>query len=454
MNLRQGIPRHPLAIAGVIIGATSATVFIALVLASLLGLFDGPYSGLILFVALPVMFTLGVALVVLGTWRHRLARGSGAEEDWPVWDFRVLRTRRLALLWSMFIALNIVTILVVGYGGLHAMETPGFCGQVCHTPMHPQFTAWQAGTHATVACASCHVGSGAQGFLHAKLAGTRQLAHVITNAYPRPVPAGSGADSPVGGVPCATCHDVNRVRGNVVRVIREYADDEANTETVTTLLMHLGRGGSSGRAIHWHADPSVRVEYAAADEGRQKIPYVKVTDASGRVTEYEDTDAGGGSVDRSHLRVMTCADCHNSIGHGMAATPEQAVDRAIGARQIDRALPFIRREAVRVLKATYPSADDADRGIEDDLRRTYQKQAPNGDQEIARTIAAIRALYRRNVFDTMKVTWGTYPDNSSHIIAPGCNRCHGGTTKSKDGKVISDDCEYCHTEIPTPELPK
>ena len=114
MNLRADLPRHPLAMAGVVLAATSAIVFIALVLASFLGLFDGPYSGLILFVALPSMFTLGVALVVLGDWRHRVARGSAAEEDWPVWDFRVLRMRRLALVWSMFIALNIVTILVVG----------------------------------------------------------------------------------------------------------------------------------------------------------------------------------------------------------------------------------------------------------------------------------------------------------------------------------------------------
>lgn len=453
MNLRAGLPRHPLAVAGTLIAATSAIVWIALVLAALVGLFEGPYAGLILFVAIPVAFTLGVALIVLGGWRHHVARGTAGDEEWPVWDFRVPRTRRMLLLWSLFGALNIVAILVVGYGGLHAMETPAFCGQTCHTPMHPQFTAWQAGTHGTVACASCHVGAGAQGFLHAKLAGTRQLAHVITGSFPRPIPA--GADSPVGGVPCAQCHDVNRVRGNTVRVVREYADDETNTETVTTLLMHLGRGSPSGRAIHWHADPSVRIEYAAADHARQNIPYVKVTDAAGRVTEYEDTDAKGGSVDRSRLRLMTCSDCHNSTGHGMAGTPEQAVDRAIGSREIDRGLPFIRREAVRVLKASYPSGADAERSIEEDLRRTYQKQAPNADQaSIVQTIAAIRALYRRNVFDTMKVTWGSYPDNSSHIVAPGCNRCHGGSHKSKDGKTINDDCEYCHTEVETPTLPK
>ena len=58
-------------------------------------------------------------------------------------------------------------------------------------------------------------------------------------------------------------------------MIREYADDEANTETMTVLQLHVGRPSSSGRAIHWHADPTTRVEYVATDHGQQTIPYVQ-----------------------------------------------------------------------------------------------------------------------------------------------------------------------------------
>jgi hypothetical protein len=66
-----------------------------------------------------------------------------------------------------------------------------------------------------------------------------------------------------------------------MRVFREYADDEANAETVTVMRMHVG-GASSAAGIHRHADPSLRIEYVATDAERQTIPYVKVTDASGR----------------------------------------------------------------------------------------------------------------------------------------------------------------------------
>ena len=49
-------------------------------------------------------------------------------------------------------AVNIVIILLAGYGGAARDGIAGFCGQACHTPMHPQFTAWQAAPHSEVTC--------------------------------------------------------------------------------------------------------------------------------------------------------------------------------------------------------------------------------------------------------------------------------------------------------------
>jgi hypothetical protein len=44
----------------------------------------------------------------------------------------------------------------------------------------------------------------------------------------------------------------------------------------------------------------------------------------------------------------------------------------------------------------------------------------------------------------MKIAWGTYPNNIGHEDFLGCFRCHDGSHKSADGKVIPDDCETCH----------
>ena len=35
---------------------------------------------------------------------------------------------------------------------------------------------------------------------------------------------------------------------------------------------------------------------------------------------------------------------------------------------------------------------------------------------------ALVAIYNRNVFPDLKVTWGTYPDNLGHTAFPGCLR--------------------------------
>ena len=58
--------RHPLSLAGVIITTASAAGFLALVAASLLGVFQNPYAGLVVFVALPAIFVSGLLLIPFG----------------------------------------------------------------------------------------------------------------------------------------------------------------------------------------------------------------------------------------------------------------------------------------------------------------------------------------------------------------------------------------------------
>jgi len=446
--------RHPLAIAGALITTTAAVVFVALLIAALVGLFDNPYAGLIVFVAIPALFILGLLLIPVGMWleRRKLARHPETAHDWPVFDFRQPRVRRFALLLTALTAVNIVIVLVAGYGSLHSMESPGFCGQTCHTPMHPQFTAWQDGEHARIACVNCHVGEGARGFVHAKAAGTRQLAHVITGSFPRPIPPGT--HPPVGGytTTCGRCHQPAKVAGDVIRVKREYAEDEANTETMTILMMHVGRANPSGRSIHWHADPATRIEFASTDSARQTITYVKMTDAKGQVKEYFAPEAGGQAASADQLRLMECVDCHNQVGHRIAATPELSVDAAIAAGEVSRTLPFARREGVRLLKASYANEEAAVQGIDQELRRFYSSDGRTADgQALGRAVAAIQSAYRSNVFPQMKVTWGSYPDNSGHSASPGCFRCHDGSKTAKDGTVLNDDCELCHKEVDKPQ---
>ena len=147
MKRFEALARHPLAIAGAVITTASAAVFIALVIAVFAGMFENPYAGLVIFLAIPAVFVVGLLMMPAGMWleKRRLRRDPTAPADWPVVDFRHPVVRRRVLLLVALTGVNIVIILLAGYGGLHAMESPQFCGQACHTPMHPQFTAWGNG---------------------------------------------------------------------------------------------------------------------------------------------------------------------------------------------------------------------------------------------------------------------------------------------------------------------
>lgn len=140
-------------------------------------------------------------------------------------------------------------------------------------------------------------------------------------------------------------------------------------------------------------------------------------------------------------------DCHNRPAHRFDASPERAVDRALAEERLPVQLPFLRREAVAALTVPYASHDEAGAGIAERLRSFYaDRQMAAPAELVERAIASTSALYRRNVFPAMAVTWGTYPSVLGHTDAPGCFRCHDELHRAANGRVIRQDCGLCHTE--------
>jgi hypothetical protein len=448
VSSRTRLIRHPLAIAGALLTTVSAVIFITFVAAVAAGLLQNPYTGLLVFVVVPAVFGLGLLLIPIGMWLEwrRVRHDVTAIRDWPVIDFRKPKARRWTVAVLALTAVNVILLSMAANGAVHWMDSPSFCGQVCHQTMEPEFVAWQAAPHAKVRCTDCHVGEGARALVRSKLAGTRQLYHVITDQIPTPI---IGADMRPALETCGNCHSPARNFGEPTRRLLAYGDDEANTETATALQMLIGGPGrktSTGRSIHWHADPSVRIEFVSTDVQRQTIPYVRLVTSNGTVKEYRTEGTTDEQIAQGERRVMDCIDCHNAPGHRISPTAEQAVDRAIAAGDISRGLAFIRREGVRLVQAEYPTQQQGLETIDTELRAFYSgKAADQGD--LGRAIAALQNVYRRNVFPTMKVTFGVYPDNIGHITSNGCSRCHDDSHMAADGTAISGDCEYCHKQL-------
>jgi hypothetical protein len=440
--------RSPISIAGMIVTTISAVVFIVVLLGDLFGLHTNPYLGIVFFLVLPALFVLGLLLIPLGAWVERRRRAAGkppAPVDWPRIDLNDPAQRRVAVIVFALTMANIVIVSLGAFRGVEYMDSVGFCGQACHTPMKPELVAHQQGPHARNSCVSCHVAPGARSFVRSKLAGTRRLLAVGGGNYSRPIVA-APEDLVAARDTCEKCHSPAQFRGDLTRRIPAYEDTEKNTESITTLHLHVGGTDRMGRTtgIHWHADPSTVVEYIATDDQRQTIPWVRVTDGNG-VREYTVGTVPPDQLARGEQRRMECTDCHNRPSHAIAATPERAVDVAISRGELPVMLPFVRREAVKALKESYPSEESAIDAISRSLRDFYKAQPPPGaDAEIGRAVLATQNIYRRSVFPDMKVTFGTYANNIGHIDAPGCFRCHDDDHVAKDGKKIGQDCETCH----------
>jgi NapC/NirT cytochrome c family, N-terminal region len=443
--------RHPLAVAGVAIVTLSAVLFLFVFLLDLFGLHTNPYLGIVFFLILPMFFAGGLLMIPAGIMleRRRAAKGL-APRRWPRLDLNDPVHRRGALTVAVLTLVNVLIVSLAAYRGLEFMDSPQFCGQVCHTVMEPEFVAYQEGAHSRVRCVDCHIGPGAPWFVKSKLDGTRQVLAVMRGTYSRPIGTPVHNLRPARDT-CEQCHWPEKFHGDKVEVIREYGNDEKSTESVTRLMVHVGGGSErlgTASGIHWHMNVANEIDYVATDEKRQVIPYVRMKDRQGTVREFRAPGATDDQIAKGERRRMDCVDCHNRPSHPFSASPQRAVDDAIARGEISRSLPFARREAVETLKVEYPTRDAAERDIAQRLRtfygQNYASLVPAHGTEIDQLVRAAQRLYARNVFPAMKVTWGTHENNLGHTDAPGCFRCHDDQHKTAEGRVIRQDCDLCH----------
>ncbi len=449
---RFSLVRNAVTIFGAAVTTSSALLFIAFFSLELFGMHSNPYLGMLFFVVLPGLFVLGLIIMPVGVWLERRRRAAGTSGWWPHWpriDLNEGWQRRTAATFIIATVTNLLIITVAAYKGVEYMDSVAFCGQLCHRVMEPEWAGYQEGPHSRVLCIQCHIGPGANWFVKSKMSGTRQVFAVTFNTFSRPIPSPVTDLRPARDT-CEQCHWPEKFHGDKIVEVREYGDDQANTESKTSLRLHVGgvslaQGKATG--IHWHVGAMNKIEYIATDDKRQAIPWVRLDDGKGHQTVYRVDGVTDQQLSAAPpARTLDCIDCHNRPSHTFALSAERAVDAAIAAGDLDATIPFVRREAVRVLRAKYASRAAALDGIANDLARFYREQQPSvAAATVQRVIETTRRAYVRNVFPEMNVGWGTYPNNIGHTAFPGCFRCHDGDHKSPEGKVISQSCDLCHT---------
>jgi len=411
------------------------------------GFEGGPYIGILTYLILPMFFVLGLLLIPIGAllYRRKLRRlhGDKAMEAMPVFDLNKPATQRWALVFLGATMLNIVILASATFKGVHHMESIEFCGLACHTVMEPEHTAHQRSPHSRVACSECHIGPGADWFVKSKLDGAWQLVAVAFDLYPTPIPTPLHELRPARDT-CEQCHWPTKHIGDKLRVIKHYKEDEANTELTTALVMRVGGvEGTGGTGIHWHVDPEVSIRYRS-DESREEIYEVEMTKADGTVVNYADRKA---PEEEGMWRTMDCVDCHNRPSH-IYRSAHVEVDRVINEGLVDRSLPYVKREGVRIIDQQFPSHEAAREGIIEQLQAYYAENYPDvADEKAGAILAAGEALagaYAVNVFPQMEVWWDTYPNHIGHEQSDGCTRCHSRKMRTADRENIRNDCDLCH----------
>jgi nitrate/TMAO reductase-like tetraheme cytochrome c subunit len=453
----QNLIKNPISLIGLALAAVALANIVFLILIDLLSSQPSPYIGVLAYMVAPGFLFVGLILVPVGIVmeRRRRLRAVGAPPHFPKLDLNNPAQRSTVAFVLTFVVVFSLVSAVGSYKAYEFTDSVQFCGQLCHTVMHPEYTAYQASPHARVACVECHVGSGASWYVKSKLSGARQVYYTAMGTYPRPIPTPVANLRPAPQT-CEQCHWPKKFWGAQLKTFTHYGTDEQNTPRVLRMLIKTGGDdpsiGQAGEGIHWHMNINNKVTYFASDEQRQVIPWVRIENAQGQVTEYttKDNPPSQAVIDKASKRRMDCIDCHNRPSH-VYTPPDLSVDRSISGRTIDASLPYIKQQGVQVLTADYKTTPDAEKAIAEGIAKFYNEKYPqiasSKASSVQGAVAELQRIYRTTFFPDMKVNWKTHPNNIGHFYFQGCFRCHDGNHVSKDGKVISKDCNSCHTVL-------
>jgi hypothetical protein len=458
------LTRNPTTTLGALLACSGLAALCFVLGLQVLQVRPSPYIGILAFFVLPAILVAGLLLIPAGmVWEARrraiaAERGRGIPPALQI-DFGNARHVRGIFFFGLSTAVIVGVLGATGYRAVEFMDSPTFCGDICHQVMEPEYVPYQSSGHAEVPCTTCHIGPGADWYVQSKLSGVRQVFAVTLDTYPRPIPAPIEDLRPARET-CEECHWRERTYGLRLKVYREYLPDEQNTLETRALAFRVGTGGGDEpRGVHWHT--SAEVWYRAADEKRQTIGSVRVVEPQGTV-EWINPDLPADAELRD-ARLMDCVDCHNRSGHEIPS-PEQLIDDGLTSGRLDRSLPYLKREALRLLDADDPNPDaralaakwdDAwFEQLRDFYMENYRDIARAQPESITQAIDELKSISKQVIYPEMNTTWRTYPNNLGHLGIvrqdPGCFRCHGTLVRADTGERLTgaigeSGCLKCHS---------
>ena len=450
----RAVSISPLGRLGAVLVTSSFITFVLMEMARVGGVITNSYVGLITYLLLPLMFVVGLALLPIA-WRNVRKKTGLSTRELLESQFGTEDTRAGFFGSSVygsiliFTLLNVVFLITASGRGLHFMESAEFCGTACHSVMNPEWTTYQHSAHSRVDCVECHVGEGTAALIDSKLNGAYQMLSVTFDLLERPIPVPVHNLRPARET-CEKCHWPEKFYGDRLKTLVSFDSDSTSTPRYTTLNLKVDASGDHGAGIHWHVAPENEVRYVSVDRQRMKMAWVEARQPDGSWKRWERPEHAGAAEGAVHeeARSLDCVDCHNRATH-VYEDPEKALDDRMRHGQIDRSLPFVKREGLKVLLRDYADAGEAATGIEAGIAGFYRQKFPRISSTkgpaIDEAVATLLAIWERNIHPGMNIGWGTYPSHLGHEESPGCFRCHTRELVDTEGAWIDESCTLCHS---------
>ena len=446
-----------LSITGALLAVFNLATILSLVILNTFFGFGGTYIGIFIYMLLPGFMITGLILIPIGmrieTLKARKNHTEGDIKNWPILNFNNPATRNASMIFVFGTIFLLIISSIGSYEAFHYTESVEFCGKLCHNVMEPEFVTYHGSSHERVACVECHVGAGAGWYVKSKMSGLYQVYSVIFHKFPTPIPTPIANLRPARET-CEQCHWPEKFYDRKVKNLKSYLADNANTEHDIQLQMKTSSAMTAEgleKGIHQHISADIKIEYKTSSYNRQVIPWVRYTNKKTGVTEiYTDSEnhIKKEKLDSLEIRVMDCLDCHNRPSHKYNY-PQNFIDKSISVGLISKSLPGIKQLSMNILYKEYGTKDSAFMAIKDKVTEFYKTKYPDvysgKKADIDQAIAEIQNGYGNNIFPYMKADWRKYPNNIGHLENDGCFRCHNDRHKSSSGKVISKDCNLCHS---------
>lgn len=413
------------------------------------------YNELFTYIIVPGFLVLGLVLIAVGIIlrRRKIRKGiNGIDDKIFVINLKEPKTRNTLVIFTTVTIFFVICTVVGSYEAFHYTESIEFCGKLCHNVMNPEYASYQNSPHARVKCAECHIGEGVNWYVKSKLSGMRQVFKYLTATYPRPIATPIENLRPARET-CEKCHWPQKFYTHKLHQEKYYLSDSANTEWNIVLNMKIGASHQSlglTQGIHWHINPDIKMEYKT-DDKRDTIYWVKLINSkTGKETIYQDEEIAlkEDSLKKLPTRAMDCMDCHNRPSHEFRS-PVFYVNNLFASKKIPTSIPWLKKISMDALSNPFHTQDSAVMMINKKIIDFYKSEHPDiyqkSEKEIKKAISEIINAYSQNAFPDMKISYKEYPRHIGHLEANGCFRCHDDKHKSPEGKVITKDCNLCHT---------